>query len=142
MFKLRTYTVRILGTIYPDATYSKLPTDLGPDSSEQLLLGPFCGKPACQFINVAPEKARGVCADAYISQAIKLVPDVHAYPGHIACDGDTNSEIVCPLLLDKDVKKLALWVLDLYCLAKGGFNEEDRKGLEKIAELVVRCCDW
>lgn len=129
-------------SLFPLSTYSKSSTVTGPGSPEQLLLGPFCGKPACQFINVAPEKARGVCADAYVSQATKLVPDVHAYPGHIACDGDTNSEIVCPLLLDEDDKKLALGVLDLDCLAKGGFDEEDRKGLERIARLIVRCCDW
>ena len=72
------------------------PTPFDPDT---LLLGPFCGKPACQFINVSPTKARGVCADAFLRRSTKLVPDVEAYPGHIACDGETKSELVVPLVL-------------------------------------------
>jgi len=68
----------------------------------------------------------------------KLVPDVEMYPGHIACDGETKSEIVCPLVSGHQV----LGVLDLDCLALAGFDEEDQKGLEKIAELVVKACDW
>ena len=124
---------------FPVPTLRGIQGDLG---GERLLLGPFCGKPACQFINVAPGKARGVCADAYISKKTALVPDVENYPGHIACDGETKSEIVCPLLLDIDGNIHALGVLDLDCLALGGFNEEDRMGLERIAELVVNSCDW
>ncbi|KIK69281.1 hypothetical protein GYMLUDRAFT_91628 [Collybiopsis luxurians FD-317 M1] len=107
-------------------------------TEQRLLLGPFCGKPACQFINVTPGKSRGVCADAFVHAETKLVPDVESYPGHIACDGDTKSEIVCPLLFGKTV----LGVIDLDCLAEGGFDEEDQKGLEKIASLVVNACDW
>lgn len=67
---------------------------------DTLFLGPFCGKPACQFINVSPTNARGVCADAFLRQSSKLVPDVDVYPGHIACDGGTKSELVIPLILD------------------------------------------
>jgi L-methionine (R)-S-oxide reductase len=82
------------------------------------------------------------------------VPDVAAYPGHIACDGETNSEIVIPLLVSVaanrmghaaefgDVTARAVGVLDLDCLALEGFNEEDRVGLERIAKLVVESCDW
>lgn len=84
--------------------------------------------------------------------------NVEEYPGHIACDGETKSEIVLPLLLpssrstsftssspisspeDSEVK--ALGVLDLDCLALGGFTEEDEDGLKSIAELIVRSCDW
>ena len=109
-----------------------------------LLLGPFCGKPACQFINVAAGKARGVCADAFVRRATVRVQDVDAYPGHIACDGETKSEAVCPLLLPLpgEASERALGVLDLDCLAPAGFDERDRVGLERIAKLVVESCDW
>jgi L-methionine (R)-S-oxide reductase len=110
--------------------------------SQQLLLGPFCGKPACQFINTAPGKARGVCADAFLQKQTLVVPDVDAYPGHIACDGETKSEIVCPLIGTIQGKEVTLGVLDLDCLALGGFDESDKAGLEKIAQLVVSACDW
>ncbi|KAJ3534147.1 hypothetical protein NMY22_g7046 [Coprinellus aureogranulatus] len=113
-----------------------------PLPNDQLLLGPFCGKPACQFIPVAPGKERGVCAAAYVKQQTIVVPDVEAYPGHIACDGETKSEIVCPLILEHDSKVTLLGVLDLDCLALNGFGEEDRVGLEKIAKLVVNSSDW
>lgn len=79
-----------------------------------------------------------MCADAFLQQRTVLVQDVGAYPGHIACDGDTNSEIVCPLLLNGK----AIGVLDLDCLTLNGFNDEDRVGLEKIADLIVKSCDW
>ncbi|KAE9393219.1 GAF domain-like protein [Gymnopus androsaceus JB14] len=105
---------------------------------ERLLLGPFCGKPACQFINVTPGRSRGVCADAFMHAETKLVADVESYPGHIACDGETKSEIVCPLISGDQV----VGVLDLDCLAMGGFDDEDREGLERIAALVVKACDW
>lgn len=71
-----------------------------------------------------------------------LVPDVEAYPGHIACDGETKSEIVCPLLLEQTGKVIPLGVLDLDCLALNGFEDADRVGLERIAKLVVESSDW
>jgi L-methionine (R)-S-oxide reductase len=71
-----------------------------------------------------------------------LVPDVEAYPGHIACDGETESEIVCPLILHRADGDIPLGVLDLDCLAPSGFTEEDKVGLEKIARLIVDACDW
>ncbi|KAI5829807.1 GAF domain-like protein [Schizophyllum commune Tattone D] len=114
----------------------------GEPQKDALLLGPFCGKPACQFINVTPGKARGVCADAFLKRETVLVPDVDAYPGHIACDGDTKSEIVCALVLRRPEGDVPLGVLDLDCLAVGGFNDEDRAGLERIAHLIVNACDW
>jgi L-methionine (R)-S-oxide reductase len=111
-----------------------------PDSeSNRLLLGPFCGKPACQFINTAP--GRGVCADAYLQRKTVLVEDVEKYPGHIACDGDTRSEIVCPLIRD-DGSGEAVGVLDLDCLVLGGFDANDQAGLERICKLIVSACDW
>jgi len=119
----------------------------GPKSSEysgsvdELLLGPFCGKPACQFIKISPNP-RGVCSGAFVKKQTLLVPNVDEYPGHIACDGDTKSEIVCPLLVTKDGEERAVGVLDLDCLAVGGFDDDDKNGLEKIAQLVVNACDW
>ncbi|KAI0690430.1 GAF domain-like protein [Cytidiella melzeri] len=108
-----------------------------------LLLAPFCGKPACQLINVEPTKAKGVCADAFRSRETVLVPDVEAYPGHIACDGETKSEIVCPLIVRvSDHETMTVGVFDLDCLAPSGFSEEDKVGLEKIARLVANACDW
>jgi len=112
------------------------------DDSHQLLLGPFCGKPACQFIQTAPGKARGVCADAYIQAKTIVVPEVDLYPGHIACDGETKSEIVCPLILNIEGEARVLGVLDLDCLAPNGFDHEDKVGLEKIANLIVKACNW
>ncbi|TFK53565.1 GAF domain-like protein [Heliocybe sulcata] len=112
------------------------------DRSSRLLLGPFCGKPACQFINTAPGKARGVCADAYLRRETIVVPDVEQYPGHIACDGETKSEIVCPLLLQLGDEQIVVGVLDLDCLALEGFTEQDKAGLTKIADLVVNASDW
>ncbi|GBE80477.1 GAF domain-like protein [Sparassis latifolia] len=130
-------------SLFPSPRISQVNTELDETiRTGQLLLGPFCGKPACQLINVAEGKARGVCADAYLQRRTLLVPDVDNYPGHIACDGDTRSEIVCPLILRNRGEETPLGVLDLDCLALGGFNEEDRVGLQSIADLVVRACDW
>ncbi|KAF8915601.1 GAF domain-like protein [Mucidula mucida] len=129
---------------YLDSPFFPSPRDgTVPQANKKLLLGPFCGKPACQFINVAPGRARGVCADAFIQRRTLLVPNVDEYPGHIACDGETKSEIVCPLVYrQKDGSDLFLGVLDLDCLALNGFDEEDKKGLERIAALVVNICEW
>ncbi|KAJ7761005.1 GAF domain-like protein [Mycena metata] len=110
--------------------------------NSRLLLGPFNGRPACQYINTAPGKARGVCADAFLKKRTVVVSDVESYPGHIACDGETQSEIVCPLMLHSDDSDRVLGVLDLDCLAMAGFDEEDKAGLEKITQLLVKACDW
>ncbi|KAK7005983.1 GAF domain-containing protein [Favolaschia claudopus] len=111
--------------------------------SSRLLLGPFNGKPACQYINTVPGKARGVCADSFLQRRTVVVPDVETYPGHIACDGETRSEVVCPLILSSgEHDGRVLGVLDLDCLAVEGFDDEDKAGLEKIAQLLVKACDW
>lgn len=130
---------------YLDSSLHPSPTKLQAENSVQeiesegrLLLGPFCGKPACQFINTTPGQAKGVCADAYIQRKSVIVPSVDDYPGHIACDGETKSEIVCPLLFEDR----SIGVLDVDCLALNGFDDIDRLGLEKIADLIVQSCDW
>jgi len=111
-------------------------------SPNRLLLGPFCGKPACQFVNITPGKAQGVCADAFLQHRTLIVPEVALYPGHITCDGETKSEIVCPLILLHGEKEIVVGVMDLDCLAIAGFDEEDRIGLQKITNLIVEACDW
>jgi len=119
----------------------------GHKYSDTLLLGPFAGKPACQFIRIPAEPkdasrsltGAGVCSDAYYFKKTLLVPIVDEYPGHIACDAETQSELVIPVL---NAQSECVGVLDLDCLAKNGFEEDDRKGLEAVAELVGKSCDW
>ncbi|KAJ6538891.1 GAF domain-like protein [Mycena vulgaris] len=132
---------------YLDSELFPQPTNRGPPGENvpggRLLLGPFNGKPACQYINTTPGKARGVCADAFLQRRTVVVSDVESYPGHIACDGETRSEVVCPLILRLDDGTVRVFgVLDLDCLVVDGFDDEDKTGLEKIAELLVRACDW
>lgn len=73
-----------------------------PSSPDQLILGPFQGKVACQTIAFG----RGVCGAAAQSKRTQLVPDVEEFPGHIACDGDSRSEIVVPILADGEVSAI------------------------------------
>jgi L-methionine (R)-S-oxide reductase len=71
-----------------------------------------------------------------------VVPDVEAYPEHIARDEQMKSEIVCPLILRSSGKEVVSRRLDLDCLPQAGFDRDDGTGLEKIAQLVVDACDW
>lgn len=96
---------------------------------EQLVLGPFHGKPAC--IRIAMGK--GVCGSAASSRETQLVKNVHAFPGHIACDGDTNSEIVVPLIQQGNL----VGVLDIDSPILERFDEEDQQYLEEIARLLI-----
>ena len=93
-----------------------------------LLLGPFQGKAACVRI----EMDRGVCGTAWAEDAVQVVPDVHAFPGHIACDSASRSEIVIPLHRSGRV----VGVLDIDSPVTGRFTEEDRGGLELFAVTV------
>ena len=94
----------------------------------QLVLGPFQGKPACILIPVG----RGVCGTAVAENATQLVYDVHQFPGHIACDAASNSEIVVPLRKNGEV-----WgVLDIDSPFIGRFTEEDKTGLEQFAQIL------
>ena len=94
----------------------------------KLVLGPFQGKPACIEIPVG----KGVCGTAVAERATQLVEDVHAFPGHIACDSASNSEIVVPIFKDG-----AVWgVLDIDSPRVGRFTEADKAGLEQLAKLL------
>jgi L-methionine (R)-S-oxide reductase len=103
--------------------------------ADQLILGPFHGKVACQTIRFG----RGVCGTAASTGTTLLVRDVNAFPGHIACDGDSKSEIVVPVVA-ADRKVVA--VIDVDCAQEGGFDEVDKQYLERLASLVGRSCDW
>ena len=95
---------------------------------ESLVLGPFQGKPACIEIPLG----RGVCGTAAQTGQTQLVPDVHLFPGHIACDSASNSEIVVPLRVDGKV----VGVLDLDSPWPGRFTVEDQAGLEAVGSIV------
>lgn len=99
-----------------------------------LTLGPFCGLPACTKIPLG----RGVCGTAAQRDEVQRVADVHAFPGHIACDAASRSEIVVPLL---DGDRL-LGVLDVDSPLSGRFDESDREGLEALARRLTAGCDW
>ena len=93
-----------------------------------LVLGPFQGKPACIEIQVG----RGVCGTAVAEDRTQLVDDVHQFPGHIACDGASNSEIVVPIHAGGQT----VGVLDLDSPRVGRFTEEDRAGLEAFVRVL------
>jgi len=93
-----------------------------------LVLGPFQGKSACIEIPVG----RGVCGTAAAENRTQLVYDVHEFPGHIACDSASNSEIVIPLRVQGKVAG----VLDIDSPRIGRFDEEDQKGLEEAARII------
>lgn len=99
-----------------------------------LVLGPFQGKAACIRIPLG----RGVCGSAAALDRTQLVPDVHAFPGHIACDGASNSEIVVPLHSGGRV----VAVLDIDSPIPGRFDEADQAWLEQCAGVIERACDW
>ena len=97
---------------------------------DRLVLGPFQGRPACIEI----PWGRGVCGTAAEKNATQLVPDVHAFPGHIACDCASRSEIVVPLHAQGKV----VGVLDIDSPVDGRFTEEDREGLEALCALLEK----
>ena len=100
----------------------------------RLTVGPFQGKPAC--IHIAPGK--GVCGTAAAQNEMVLVPDVHLFPGHIACDGASESEIVIPLRDGETVRA----VMDIDSPVKGRFTPEDREGLETLAGAIEKTVRW
>ncbi|ASF11059.1 hypothetical protein NBRGN_062_00830 [Nocardia brasiliensis NBRC 14402] len=95
----------------------------------ELVVGPFQGKPACVRIPLG----KGVCGTAAQTRETQLVPDVHAFPGHIACDADTRSEVVVPLVHNGAL----IGVFDLDSPEPGRFDEIDRQGLESVAQAFL-----
>jgi GAF domain-containing protein len=101
---------------------------------DRLVVGPFQGKPACVTIPLG----RGVCGTAATTRQVQRVGDVHAFAGHIACDADSRSEIVVPLVHEGRL----LGVLDLDSPLVGRFGERDERLLMAIADIYVRSADW
>jgi L-methionine (R)-S-oxide reductase len=96
---------------------------------DELVLGPFQGKPACVRIAIG----KGVCGTAAEQRQTILVPNVHDFPGHIACDSESNSEIVVPLIKHERL----IGVLDLDSQAFNRFDDEDARGLNELAEIFI-----
>lgn len=94
----------------------------------ELVLGPFMGRPACIRIPIG----KGVCGTAAAEGTAQLVDDVYAFPGHIACDSMTNSELVVPVSRNGQV----VAVIDLDSPSKARFDEEDRQGIERLAGII------
>ncbi len=101
-------------------------------SADQLVLGPFQGKPACLRIPVG----KGVCGTAVATGQTQRVADVHAFAGHIACDTASNSEIVLPIFAAGRV----VAVLDIDSPSLGRFDAEDQIGLERVATALEKLC--
>jgi GAF domain-containing protein len=100
----------------------------------ELVVGPFQGKPACVRIPLG----RGVCGNAAAARRTLVVPDVHAFSDHIACDSASNSELVVPILCGDRL----VGVLDLDSPSFGRFDEQDAAGLEQAASMIAAGCDW
>ena len=100
----------------------------------ELVLGPFQGRPACVRIAVGS----GVCGTAVAQRASQVVADVHAFPGHIACDPRSRSELVVPICVGERVRG----VLDLDSDRPARFDERDRTGLEALVAAIVPLIDW
>ena len=96
----------------------------------ELVLGPFQGKPACVRIEIG----KGVCGTAAQQRQTIIVDNVHEFPGHIACDSASNSEIVVPLMREKEL----IGVLDLDSPSVARFDEQDAEGLNELVKVFMR----
>lgn len=102
--------------------------------NDELVLGPFQGKPACVHIQIG----KGVCGTAADKREIQLIKNVHEFEGHIACDSASNSEIVLPIIKDNKL----IGVLDIDSPIFERFDEEDAKGLEKFVNTLNKYMKW
>jgi L-methionine (R)-S-oxide reductase len=110
----------------PDINWAGFYRDVGGE----LVLGPFQGRPACIRIKFG----EGVCGAAAATRQVQRVDDVHAFPGHIACDAASASEIVVPIVRDGEL----IAVLDIDSPKKGRFSEEDEAGCVRLGEILAR----
>ena len=102
--------------------------------NNQLVLGPFQGRPACMRIEIG----KGVCGTVAKTKIPLLVEDVNEFPGHIACDPTSRSELALPIKKDGEF----LGVLDLDSPTPGRFKDEDRTGLERILQVFVQATNF
>lgn len=116
----------LLNDFLPDLNWAGFYRVIGGE----LVLGPFIGRPACIRIPFG----QGVCGTAAAQAATQLVPDVEAFPGHIACDGDTRSELVVPVVRDGRV----IAVIDLDSPLPARFTPDDSLGIERLAALLAK----
>ena len=98
--------------------------------NEELILGPFQGHPACVHIAIG----KGVCGTAVAEDKTQLVKDVHAFPGHIACDANSKSEIVIPIHVNDEI----IGVLDIDAPITDRFTNEDKEGLDVIVKVIEK----
>jgi len=115
----------LIWQLVPDLNWAGFYRRIG----NELVLGPFCGKPACIRIPLG----RGVCGTAAATGTTLLVRDVHAFPGHIACDAESRSELVVPLMRGRDV----IAVLDLDSPVPARFAEAEQAGFEALAAMIA-----
>jgi len=118
----------LLWQYLPELNWAGFYRMVADDTGGELVLGPFQGKAACIRIPVG----KGVCGAAVATAATQLVADVHAFPGHIACDADSRSELVVPVIRDGAV----IAVIDLDSPREGRFDAADAAGMEALAALV------
>ena len=102
--------------------------------NEELVLGPFQGKPACTHIQLG----NGVCGTAAQTRNTQLVKNVHEFPGHIACDSASNSEIVVPIIKNDKL----IGVLDIDSPIINRFDEKDKMHLEKFVSIIIKYVDF
>ncbi len=117
----------------PDVAPGAAPSAHEPRTPE-LRLGPFQGKVACVRIPFG----RGVCGTAAETKTSQLVEDVHQFPGHIACDSASNSEVVVPIVKDNQV----VGVLDIDSPSVARFTQEDLAGLEQVVKVLESCANF
>ncbi len=115
----------VIWQLVPDLNWAGFYRAIG----DELVLGPFMGKPACIRIPFGV----GVCGTAAALGSTQVVPDVHAFPGHIACDAASRSELVVPVMRDGRV----LAVIDLDSPVPGRFDEEDAAGMQLVAQVAA-----
>ena len=123
-------TAALLFTTLPDLNWAGFYILRSPD---ELVLGPFQGKPACVRIAVG----RGVCGTAVAQRRTMLVEDVHAFADHIACDAASRSELVVPLIQGDRI----LGVIDLDSPSLARFDRDDQDGIEAVADIFLKASD-
>jgi L-methionine (R)-S-oxide reductase len=103
-------------------------------NGQELVLGPFHGKPACVRIQMG----KGVCGTSAIKRETLMIENVHEFPGHIACDADSKSEIVIPIIKDE----IIIGVLDIDSPIYARFDEDDKNGLQQLIKILFFATDF